>query len=215
MVSRGSEESSAHGPLGQPKAGNRAMDGAGPEVQSDTEAVEAARIRELEGRARRGSAEAFGELLRAYDPTLRAVVWNVVRNRDGVDDVLQTAYEKAFRRIDSFDGRASLKSWLYSICYNSAIDYVRYEGRRRHEEVESIPQARQPESMSLGHRSADRVDTAALLSSLGSESRAALYLNVALGYTVDEVAEITDSPRGTVASRIRRAKLALQAEAAA
>ena len=54
---------------------------------------------DLEDRACRGDAAAFGELIRSYDRDLRAVVWAVVRTGPDTDDVMQVAYEKAFRSV--------------------------------------------------------------------------------------------------------------------
>lgn len=89
-------------------------------------------IDDLECRARQGEAVAFGQLARLYDRDLRNVVWSVVRKPNLIDDVMQNSYERAFRKIRSFDGRSSMKTWLSTICLRTAIDYIRYEGRRRH-----------------------------------------------------------------------------------
>lgn len=58
---------------------------------------------ELEVRAGRGDAAAFGALIRRHDPDLRGVAWSVCRLANTTDDIMQAAYEKAFRSIDGFD----------------------------------------------------------------------------------------------------------------
>lgn len=162
---------------------------------------------ELESRARSGDGRAFGELIRRFDSDLRGVAWSVVRTADGTDDVMQTAYEKAFRSIESFDGRSALKTWLHSIVHRTALDYLRYEGRRRHQTlavVDQIGLGLQTDGAS--DRALGRLELSALLDHLEPESRAALMLTVGLGYSYEEAAEILGEARGTVASRVSRAR---------
>jgi RNA polymerase sigma-70 factor (ECF subfamily) len=164
----------------------------------------------LEQEAMAGCAAAFGRLIRHYDHDLRGVVWAVVRNADETDDVMQVAYEKAFRSIGSFGGRSSLKTWLHSICYRAALDHVRYEGRRRHRDVDGMVDlagTRLTDDVAIAHNELD-----AAMAALDQDRRAVLMLTAVLGYTFDEVAEITGTPRGTVASRAGRAREQLRKE---
>lgn len=164
----------------------------------------------LERRARGGDPAAFGELLRTWDGDLRGVAWSVVRSATATDDVMQDAYEKAFRKIDRFDGRSSMKTWLHSIVYRSAIDYVRYEGRRAHDDASELGSVAasepsvQPESAALS-----RSELANLLEACTPDQRAMLMLTAGLGYSYDETAEIMGEARGTVASRINRVRARL------
>lgn len=159
---------------------------------------------ELETHARSGDAQAFGSLIRDWDHDLRGVVWAVVRSAHATDDVMQSAYEKAFRSLSGFDGRASLKTWLHSICYRTAIDYVRYESHRRHEDVTEMPVV--PQAPDAANQALASVELGTAFASLGDEQRVLLMLTAGLGYSFDETAEIVGLPRGTVASRVSRAR---------
>ncbi len=160
--------------------------------------------------ARLGDPAAFGRLLRIWDRDLRGVAWAVVRNQHAVDDVLQTAYEKAFRSIDGFTGASSMKTWLHSIVYRSAIDHVRYEGRRRHAGIETLEQM--PAAGSTSVSATDHIAIVDALGSLDLETRAMVMLTGVAGLTFDEVAAITGVARGTVASRVSRARAKLRQE---
>ena len=173
-------------------------------------AVTTSEIELLERKAAGGGAAAFGRLIRLYDHDLRGVVWAVVRNTHETDDVMQVAYEKAFRSIGSFDGRSSLKTWLHSICYRAAIDHVRYEGRRRHQDVDNMRDLAGPRSTDDAALARNELGTA--FSVLDEEQRVVLMMTAGLGYTFDEVAEITGVRRGTVASRASRARDLLRKE---
>ncbi len=132
------------------------------------------------------------------------MVWAVLRDGHATDDVMQAAYEKAFRSIAGFGGDSSLKTWLHSICYGCAIDHIRYEGRRRHTPLDLLADTAGPSSTSddaLAHMTlADALDR------LDPETRALLMMTTALGFSFDETAEVTGLARGTVASRVGRAR---------
>ncbi len=159
---------------------------------------------DLEEQARSGDPRAFGELIRRWDDDLRGVVWSVVRSRTDTDDVMQTAYEKAFRSLGEFRQDASMRTWLYSICLRAAIDHSRYENRRRHESATVLDT--RPGTSSTSDAAIGRTELASVLEMIDPESRGLLMLTVGLGYSFDEVAEIATIPRGTVASRVARAK---------
>ncbi len=162
----------------------------------------------LEERARAGDAAAFGALIRLYDSDLRGVVWNVVRNGHATDDVMQAAYEKAFRSVRQFDRRSSMKTWLHSICYRSAIDHVRYEAHRRHETLDPLINVAGPDNVPGSALARLEVDSA--LASLDPDQRAMLMLTAVLGYSFDETAQIVGRRRGTVASKVGRARRELR-----
>jgi len=172
----------------------------------------------LERRARQGDAAAFGALIETFDHDLRGVVWSIVRSDHATDDVMQAAYEKAFRAIRNFDGRSSLKTWLHRIAYRAAIDHLRYEGRRRHADIddltESGPFARLASTPSSAGDVDDRLEVEALLADLDPDQRALVMMTLGLGYTYDEAAEITDVNRGTVASKVSRAREKLRRKGA-
>lgn len=164
---------------------------------------------DLERRAVDGNAAAFASLLRLWDGDLRGVAWAVVGG-NGLDDVMQSAYERAFRAIDSFGGRSSMKTWLHSIVYRTAIDHARYEGRRRHDNVDDAGVLPLTKSTATESEALDQMEIGELLRRLSSDQREALMLTIGLGYSYDEAAEITGESRGTIASRVNRARSRLE-----
>ncbi len=156
-------------------------------------------------------ARSFGERIREWDHDLRGVAWSVVKTQPATDDVMQDAYERAFRALDFFDGRSSMKTWLYSIVYRTAIDHLRRERRRTHDELDSLvtePATGPNDSPSAAALARAELD--GLLDSCTPEQRAMLMLTAGLGYSFDETAEILDVNRGTVASRVSRLRSRLR-----
>jgi RNA polymerase sigma-70 factor (ECF subfamily) len=157
---------------------------------------------------RPGDVEGFAALVRSHDDDLRALVWSVVRDRWLMDDVLQAAYEKAFRGLGSFRGDSSVRTWLHRICYTTAIDALRHERRRRHESLDepgALPGRGDPADGAVS-----RVDLARAWDALPADQRAALTLVAVHRMTYDEAAQVCRTRAGTVASRVSRARARLR-----
>ncbi len=154
-------------------------------------------------------ARSFGEFIRAHDQQLRGVAWSVVRDQHQTDDVMQAAYEKAFRALPEFSGRSAMSTWLHSIVYRTALDHIRYEGRRRHQDVDDLHNVGRGGD-SAANAGMGRVELDAVMGQLGPADRAALMLVAGWGYSYDDAAEILGEARGTVASRVSRARRRLE-----
>jgi len=165
---------------------------------------------DLESLACSGDAAAFGKLIREYDHELRGTAWSVVRDSHAVDDVMQQSYEKAFKAIKTFSQKSTLKTWLHSICYRTALDHVRYEGRRKHGKVEDMNYAETESDISLEDEVFVKMTLNEVLDQTDPETRTLMMLTSGLGYTYDETAEVTGVERGTIASRIGRARAKLR-----
>lgn len=65
------------------------------------------------------------QIINDYDTQLRYLAYRYVRDWILVDDIMQDVYLKVFLKLDSFEGKSTLKSWLYRITVNQCLDYVR------------------------------------------------------------------------------------------
>jgi RNA polymerase sigma-70 factor (ECF subfamily) len=83
--------------------------------------------------ARSGSAAAFSELYRLYQRRIYRTILSITRNREDAEDAMQDAFMKAYRAINSFEGRASFYTWLSRIAFTSALMVLRK--RRAHPEL--------------------------------------------------------------------------------
>ena len=124
---------------------------------------------------------------------------------------MQRSYEKAFMAISDFKHESSMKTWLHRICYRTAIDYVRSEKVRTHEDFDLVGEDQMPGAgRSQTESVAERGLVKVLLSELDPDTRAMLFYTSGLGYTFDETADVLGVERGTVASRVSRAKARLR-----
>jgi RNA polymerase sigma-70 factor (ECF subfamily) len=81
-------------------------------------------------RAADGDERAFRELVEPYRAQLRAHCYRMLGSLHDADDALQDAMLRAWRGMAGFEGRGSVRSWLYSIATNAAVDITRHRSRR-------------------------------------------------------------------------------------
>ena len=92
--------------------------------------VSAANERALLKLAQDGDEGAFGELVEAHRAQLRAHSYQMLGSVHDAEDALQEALLRAWRGLGGFQGRSSVRSWLYSIVTNAALDITRHRSRR-------------------------------------------------------------------------------------
>jgi RNA polymerase sigma-70 factor (ECF subfamily) len=160
-------------------------------------------------KARRGDPGAFEELVRHYDPMLRALAYRLLGNRAAMDDALQDAYVKAFRALPGFRAEAGVGTWLYRITYRTCLDALRAEDRRRTSPIGEHDHAADPAG-DPARVVTQRADLAAALDSLPPDQRAAVLLVDAEGLDYTTAGEVLGVAAGTIASRLSRARAALR-----
>jgi RNA polymerase sigma-70 factor (ECF subfamily) len=170
-------------------------------------------------RARGGDLAAFSELVERH----RAVVYRVAARMVGSDDaedVTQEAFLRAFHRLDRFRGDAPFLSWLLRIAHNAALDTL---GRRQRDPrpSEELQDDDQPEGTPVHASTAARTPADALeaserrsrlerkLERLRPAHRAVLVLRDLEGMPYDEIADVTETPLGSVKARLHRARAEL------
>lgn len=134
----------------------------------------------------------FESIYREHRDYIRAVIYWLVRE-DSIDDIVQETFIKAWKSYGKFNHDSSIKTWLYRIARNCAIDHLRkvkkdIEYDYRIESYES--QAETRDIISKG------------LFKLSIEQREVFILHYKFGNTSREIAEILSLKEGTVKSRL-------------
>jgi len=80
--------------------------------------------------ARRGDERAFSDLTEVHRTELTAYCYQMLGSFHDAEDAVQDALLRAWRRLGTFEGRSSMRSWLYAIVTNTALDIARRRARR-------------------------------------------------------------------------------------
>lgn len=178
----------------------------------------------LEG-LRSGSEEAYEALIRQFQQPVYSLVCRLLDDPADACDVVQEVFLKIFRKVGSFRGESSLKTWIYRIAVNEAFNQQRWFNRHRRQEVELEGTREAP---GFGYRIPDRRPSPydhvvemeqhamieAALARMNPSFRAAVVLRDIEELSYEEIAEILQVALGTVKSRIQRGREALRRDLA-
>ena len=176
-----------------------------------------------------GGADAFARLVEPHRGALHLHCFRMLGSVHDADDALQDALLGAWKGWSGFEGRSSLRSWLYTIATNASLRIL--EGRKRRELPGGTgrgddPRAPLAEPLAeavwiepypdevLRYEDREGVELAyvAALQLLPPNQRAALLLREVLGFSAREVAEILQTSVASVNSALQRARAKLERE---
>jgi RNA polymerase sigma-70 factor (ECF subfamily) len=165
--------------------------------------------RDLVDRARGGDLAAFEALVKRHRDVVYRVAARTVGPADA-EDVSQDAFLRAFHRLPRFRGEGPFRSWLLRIAQNTALSL---QTRRRPEPVESVDPLVDTSDAPAERTPAERLETREREQRLESKvrllspaHRAVLVLRDIEGLSYEEIAEVTDTPLGSVKGRLHRAR---------
>ena len=161
-----------------------------------------------------GDRDAVAELYDRHAARIMGLAIRIVRNRSDAEDVVQEVFSQAWRTAPNYQpARGTVAGWLLMMARTRAIDRLRSRQARRDAaagpDLEGLPSAVAPVSEQLiASQQAARVRESMM--ALPVEQRTALELAYFEGLTQTEIAERTQTPLGTVKTRIRTALTSLR-----
>lgn len=169
---------------------------------------------ELVRRIRAGDESAFRALVDRHSEGLYRMAYSVMGSAADAEDVLQETFLGAFNRLSAFEGRSSVKTWLVRILLNHASKIRRSQRVRKADPLpEQIGPASGDEKFAGSSPAAavqTKVDVNEMLQTLSPEHREVIVLRELRQMSYDEIAEALRIPRGTVESRLHRARQELK-----
>jgi RNA polymerase sigma-70 factor (ECF subfamily) len=175
--------------------------------------------RALIDRCRKNDVEAFGRFIDAYQNRVFGFIRRMVPLQDEAEDLTQEVFIRAYQHFANFDGRCSVKTWLFRIANNLCIDRARRQDRipahadyyPSHEDDEPIDIADirwEPERMALDSELQRLVEHG--ISTMSEKLRGVLLLHDREDMAYEDIATTLNIPVGTVKSRLFLARAHLQ-----
>jgi RNA polymerase sigma-70 factor (ECF subfamily) len=193
-------------------------------VAVDTLSVEA----RLVERAKAQDETAFEQIMNLYADRLYNYILRMVDNAADAEDLVQETFLRAYQGLPTFDGRASLSTWLYRIATNLCIDHQRRRARRvptvsyalqEDEDGEPVewefPDLQTPNPLdTVLNRELETVVEEAI-GNLSPKLKTVLLLYDVEELSYEEIARVLNIPIGTVKSRLNHARTQIQRHVAA
>lgn len=197
-------------------------------MSANPSATERARDKMLVEACRAGRKDAFGELVERHQDRAFSLAYRLTGNRDDAAEAVQEAFLKAFSKLDSFRSDAAFYTWFFRIVVNVVRSRQRFRAVRpteyslngasaedgsehARESAVSRVVGREPDPSD----EADRIERKALVEQtlvrMDPEQRMIIVLRDIEGRDYADIAVLLECPRGTVKSRLHRARMALKA----
>ena len=187
---------------------------------SSAESLSAAPAAEpaLVERCRQGDPQAFARLVAIHEGMVLNLAARLLGDREEAKDIAQDVFLQVYRTLPRFEGRSTVRTWIYRIVVNQCCNRQRWWRRRRRaaacplEEITPADEAKMSavspaegpfERLDRRER-ARRMDTA--LRALSFDHRAVLLLREVEGLSCEEIATTLALPIGTVKSRLARGR---------
>ncbi len=157
----------------------------------------------------------FEIVLRPFIPFLYQLAWRFTRTQADAEDLVQDLLSKLYPRLNELEKVENLQAWLARVLYRQYVDRLRLQSRspvdiadtgmdsddEQEISVSTQPEQEQAQLMAQIER---------LLPQLNDDQRLLLILHDVEGYTLTEIQDITETPIGTLKSRLNRARKKLR-----
>lgn len=171
-------------------------------------------------KAKQGDEGAFSELLGIHLNSLYAFALRYTGRKDMADDVTQETWIKIWKHLGRFDIQKSFKTWAFTILKNTALDALKKEGRTipfsqfqiddGSNSIEDTLEDTEPLPDDLFERADLEKHMTAALRTLPQSQQEVLLMRYKEGLSLQEIADILDSPLNTIKSWDRRGVAAVR-----
>ena len=165
----------------------------------------------LINKARNGNEGAFKILVNKYYPRVYASLFSFTKSKEDSEDLAQQTFIKVWKQLDTFRGDSAFFTWVYRIAINLAKNFVvssNYKKQRSNIPMESLnidfSSFDDVEEVIIHNESMDKISN--YINTLPESLKTAFTLRESEGKSYEEISVITDTPIGTVRSRIFRAR---------
>ncbi|MGB9720772.1 MAG: RNA polymerase sigma factor [bacterium] len=159
-----------------------------------------------------GDCEAFAPLIERYQLSIYRLIYRMVRNRDDAEDLVQEVFIKAYNGINGFKTGKKFFPWLSRIAVNHTLNFIKKEKKADVQPLEWVPNYvdNNNDSVQTVKEKILKERIAEAMAQLPEDFRAILVLRVEEQLSYEEISQALGIPRGTVMSRLARARQRLR-----
>ena len=162
-------------------------------------------------KAKKGNKGAFNFLVNKYYPRVYASLYSYTKSKEDSEDLAQQTFLKVWQQIESFRGDSAFFTWIYRIAINLAKNHFVSSGYKKqkvntsieHAEIE-ISSYENIEAVLMHDQSMKQIKE--FINNMPESLKTAFTLRESEGKSYEEISLITETPIGTVRSRIFRAR---------
>ena len=162
-------------------------------------------------KAKNGNKGAFNILVNKYYPRVYATLFSFTKSKEDSEDLSQQTFIKVWQQLSSFRGESAFFTWVYRIAINLAKNFVASSGFKKQKINTSIEKAEidvtsfeDIESAAIHDESLNEIKN--FINTMPESLKTAFTLREVEGKSYEDISIITDTPIGTVRSRIFRAR---------
>jgi RNA polymerase sigma-70 factor (ECF subfamily) len=170
---------------------------------------------------KKGSVEAFEEIVSRYEAQLYNLAMRFVKNPEDAEEVLQDVFTTLYRKAESFQGKSAFSSWMYRITVNAAFMKLRKRKQTPTAYLEDMAPATKEQCLEYDGTYGERSDNSSMnrelkeiiqiaINKLPEQYRAVFILRDVDGMSNQEVGEILELSIPAVKSRLHRSRLMLR-----
>ncbi len=165
--------------------------------------------------SRSKQTDRFEILLRPFIPFLYQLAWRFTRTQADAEDLVQDLLSKLYPRLDELEKIENLRAWLARVLYRQYVDRLRRQSRSPVDLADTSADSDDEQEISISNRSEQEqaqliTQIERLLPRLNDDQRLLLILHDVEGYTLTEIQDMTETPVGTLKSRLNRARKKLR-----
>jgi RNA polymerase sigma-70 factor (ECF subfamily) len=154
-----------------------------------------------------GKSELFEVLYDRYFPKVKDKCYSFFKDKQKSEEFASDILSKSFEKLDSFKGKSTFSSWLYSITYNTVIDYLRkkkqlhYPNWNQENELPEIPDESETEISEISYENLLQV-----FEKIHPEEKALLMMKYQDSLPIKEIAVSLSTSEDAVKMRLKRAR---------
>lgn len=157
-----------------------------------------------------GDQSAFESIYRASSKFVYNVAWRIVSKHEDAEEVTQEVFLTVYRKLSSFKFQSSLKTWIYRVTINIALNYAKKLSRTRNKTTEYNEQIHCAgvlgEAEAIVDKEHNEKLVKVLLNTLTSDQKTCMVLRNIEGLSYREIADVLNININTVRSRLNRGR---------